>query len=130
MGIVANACGIYVTGHAYNINKGVTSAHWIVRKSINGGSSWTTVDDYQISADNSTQARCIATDANGNLLVAGSAAGKWILRKSTGGTGAWTTMDVFQNGSSVTTPNAIAGDLFGNVFVGGNDGSNWLIKKY
>jgi len=88
------------------------------------------VDDYQISADNSTQARCVAIDANANLIVVGSAAGKWILRKSTGGTGPWTTVDVFQNGSSVTTPNAIAADPFGSVFVGGNDGANWLIKKY
>lgn len=130
MGITANASGIYVAGHAYNVNKGVTSAHWIVRKSTNGGNSWTTMDDYQLASNTSTQARCIAADASGNLVVAGSAAGKWILRKSAGGTGAWTTVDVFQNGASSTTPNAIAADPFGNVFVGGNDGSNWLIKKY
>ena len=130
MGIAANASGIYVVGHAYNVNRGVTSAHWIVRKSTNDGNSWTTIDDYQLTTDNNTQARCVAADANGNLLVAGSGSGKWILRKSTGGTGAWTTVDVFQNGSAVTTPNAIAADVFGNVFVGGHDGANWLIKKY
>jgi len=129
MGISANASGIYVVGHAYNLNKGVASSHWIVRKSTNGGNSWTTVDDYQLVADNSSQARCIATDANGNLVVAGSGNGKWILRKSTGGTGSWTTADVFQNDGVVTTPNAIAADVFGNVFVGGN-GGNWLIKRY
>ena len=130
MGIGANASGIYVVGHAYNLNKGVTSSHWIVRQSTNGGNSWTTVDDYQLVADNSSQARCIAADANGNLVVAGSGAGKWILRKSAAGTGPWTTVDVFQNGSLVTSPNAIAADVFGNIFVGGNDGANWLIKKY
>ena len=129
MGIGANASGIYVVGHAYNLNKGVTSSHWMVRKSTNGGNSWTTVDDYQLVADNSSSARCVATDANGNLVVAGSGAGKWIVRKSVGGTSAWTTVDVFQNGGAVTTPNAIAGDVFGNIFVGGN-GANWLIKKY
>jgi hypothetical protein len=111
------------------MNKGETSSHWIVRKSTNGGNSWTTVDDYQLVADNSSSARCVATDANGNLVVAGSGAGKWVVRKSAGGTGPWTTVDVFQNGGSVTTPNAIAADAFGNVFVGGN-GANWLIKKY
>ena len=130
MGISANASGLYVVGHAYNVNKGVTSSHWIVRKSTNGGNSWTTVDNYQLLADNSSQARCVATDANGNLVVAGSGASKWIVRKSAGGTGPWTTVDVFQNGGSVTTPNAIAGDVSGNIFVGGNDGANWLIKKY
>ena len=130
MGIAASTSGIYVTGHAYNLNKGVVSSHWIVRKSTNGGNSWTTVDDYQLTADNSTQGRCIAVDANANLVVAGSSAGKWILRKSASGTGPWTTVDVFQNGTTATTPNAIAADAFGNVFVGGNDGANWLIKKY
>jgi len=101
-----------------------------VRKSTDAGYSWTTVDDYQIIANNSTQARCIASDANGNLFVAGSGAGKWIVRKGAGGTGPWTTVDVFQNGSAATTPNAIAADSFGNIFIGGNDGVNWLIKKY
>jgi len=130
MDIAANESGIYVVGQAYNVNKGVTSSHWIARKSTNGGNSWTTVDDYQLIADNSSGARCIATDASGNLVVAGSAAGKWIVRKSASGTGPWTTVDVFQNGSSVTTPNAVAADVFGNVFVGGNDDTNWLIKRY
>ena len=126
MGIGANASGIYVVGRANNAN----SSHWIVRKSANGGNAWTTVDDYQLVADNSNQARCIATDANGNLLVAGSGAGKWILRKSAGGTGPWTTVDVFQNFGFSTVPNAIAADAFGNVFVGGGYGVNWLIKRY
>jgi len=130
MGITANASGIYVVGHAYNLNKSITSSHWIVRKSTNGGNSWTTVDDYQLTPDNSSQARCIALDANGNVVVAGSAAGKWIIRKSAGGTGAWMTVDVFQNGSATTTPNAITVDTSGNIFVGGNDGVNWLIKRY
>jgi hypothetical protein len=130
LGIAANASGIYVVGHAYNVNKGITSSHWIVRKSTNGGNSWSTVDDYQLVADNNSQARCMAADANGDLVVAGSGAGKWIVRKSAGGIGPWTTVDVYQNASSATTPNAIASDSFGNVFVGGNDGANWLIKKY
>lgn len=130
MGIAANASGIYVVGHAYYLNKGVTSAHWIVRKSADGGNSWTTADDYQLLADSNSQARCIASDANGNLVVVGSGNGKWIVRKSAGSIGPWITVDVFQNGGSSTSPNAIAGDALGNVFVGGNDGSNWLIKKY
>lgn len=130
MGVIANTFGIYVVGSAYNVTQGITSSHWIVRKSTNGGSSWVTVDDYQVVANNSTQACCIASDPNGNLFVAGSGAGKWIVRKSAGGTGPWTTVDVFQNGSAATIPNAIAADSFGNVFVGGNDGATWLIKKY
>ena len=92
------------------------------------------MDDYQLLAGNSSQARCFAVDANGSLFVAGygtQADGcHWVVRKSAGGTGPWTTIDVFQNGGLATTPNAIAADPFGNVLVGANDGANWLIKKY
>ncbi len=130
MGIAANASGIYVVGIAAI----ASSSHWIVRKSTNGGNSWTTVDDYQLSAGYFTQARCIAADSIGNLFVAGQASTaqgiKWVLRKNPGSAGTWTTVDVFQNAGVATVPNAIAADVFGNVFVGGNDGSNWLIKKY
>src|SRR5207253_10704396 len=79
MGIGATASGIFVVGSASAVNKGVTSSHWIVRKSTDGGNSWTTVDDYQLAPDSGSQARCIAKDANGNLFVAGSGAGKWIV---------------------------------------------------
>ena len=135
MGIGANASGIYVVGSGTVVNKGVSSSHWIVRKSSSGGNSWTTVDDYQLAADNSSQARCFVADANGNLVVAGSGAGKWILRRSVGGTGPWTTVDVFQNGGSFRTePNSIAADAGGRVFVGGfalgDLDDHWLIKRY
>jgi hypothetical protein len=135
MGVAANSTGIYVVGSASASYKSGAPSHWIVRKSINGGSSWTTVDNYQLAADNPTQAQCIATDANGNLVVAGFSRGDWndarylshwIVRKSAGSTGPWTTVDVFQNGGRA---NAIAADPFGNVFVGGGDG-NWFIKRY
>jgi len=139
-GFSANASGIYVVGAGGAVNKGLSSDHWIVRKSTNGGSSWTTVDNYQLAADNYSSARCVAADAYGNLFVAGRGeqGGNdgtfshryWVVRKSAGGTGPWTTADVFQNGASGTTPNAIAADAFGNVFVAGDDGGNWLIKRY
>jgi hypothetical protein len=134
MGITANSSGIYVAGSAGTVNKGVSSSHWIVRRSSDGGSTWATVDDYQLIADKSTQPQCIVADPYGNLFLAGKCnAGtgdQWIVRKGAGAPGTWATIDVFQNGGVGTTPNAIAADIFGNVFVGGNAGSNWLIKKY
>jgi len=133
MGVAANSTGIYVVGSASASYKSGAPSHWIVRKSTNGGSSWTTVDNYQLAADNPTQAQCIATDANGNLFVAGFSRGDWtgaiyrnhwIVRESAGSIGPWTTVDVFQNAGRA---NAIAADPFGNVFVGGG---GWLIKRY
>ncbi len=134
MGIGADSAGnLYVVGSGSVLNKGINSSHWLVRKSTNGGNSWTTVDDYQLAADSSSEARCMATDANGNLFVAGYSRGDlnhWIVRKSVGGTGPWTTVDDFQYGGSHTRANAIAADALGNVFVGGHGGAHWLIKRY
>jgi hypothetical protein len=137
MGVGADAFGnLYVVGSGNVAYKGGSYGHWIVRKSTNGGNSWTTVDDYQVAADDPAQARCFTADANGNLFVAGSRGAwgaypnHWIVRKSAGGTGPWTTVDDFQYGGSRNEPNAIAADALGNVFVGGFGDSHWLIKKY
>jgi hypothetical protein len=137
MGIGADASGnLYVVGSGNVAYKSGSYSHWIVRKSTNGGNSWTTVDDYQVAADDPAQARCFTVDANGNLFVAGSRGAwgaypnHWIVRKSVGGSGPWTTVDDFQHGGSRTEPNAIATDALGNVFVGGFGDSHWLIKRY
>jgi hypothetical protein len=138
MGVCADASGnLYVVGSANVVSNGRNSSHWIVRKSTNGGNSWTTVDDYQLAAGMSSQATSImsiTTDALGDLFVAGYGAQadgtrKWIVRKSAGGTGPWTTVDVFQGSNFANLRIAIAADSLGNVFVGG-DGYDWLIKKY
>jgi len=137
MGVGADASGnLFVVGSAY---KSGSYDHWVVRKSPNGGNSWTTVDDYQVAVGDPTEARGFVADANGNLFVAGYSRGAftgigylnhWIVRKSVGGTGPWTTVDDFQYGGSSTRPNAIAADARGNVFVGGDGGGGWLIKRY
>jgi hypothetical protein len=136
MGIGADSSGnLYVVGSGSALFKGTLHAHWIVRKSTNGGNSWMTADDYQLAADSGSQARCFVADSNGNFFVAGTGSGNWIVRKSVGGTGPWTTVDVFQYGGFSTSPNAIAADAGESVFVGGfalesSGNDRWLIKKY
>ncbi len=114
--------------------------HWVVRKSANGGTTWTTVDDYQPFTQGNQVALGFAADSNGNLYVAGwvsasTVAGPyyWIVRKNSGGTGNWTTVDNFPNVSSAE-PHAIAADSLGNVFVGGqgsavSGGVHWVERK-
>ena len=141
MAIGADSSGsIYVVGSASVPFKSGSRAHWIARKSTDGGNSWTTVDGYQLEADNSSQARAFVTDANGNLFVAGqgnqgvyggtSSPEHWVVRKSADRGSSWTTVDVFQYGDYSTVPNAIAADPFGRVFVGGSAVGHWLIKRY
>jgi hypothetical protein len=136
MGADANR-NLYVVGRGDTSPKRNTVCrHWLVRKSNDGGNSWSTVDDFLPGG--SVEARGFAANANGDLYVAGittSSTGYcWIVRKSAGGTGVWTTIDNYQYASGRTEPHAIAADASGNVFVGGagydNLGGHWIVKKY
>jgi hypothetical protein len=119
----------YVVGRGNVLSKGKISSHWLVRKSVNGGAPWSTVDDSQLAANNSAEAHCLVTDSSGNLLVAGQAGSTtgnhWIVRQNSGGTGAWTTVDDASNASA----EAIAANVSGNVFVGGASSVGWLVRK-
>lgn len=134
MGIGADNFGnLYVVGKAHTTSRGSDVYHWLIRKSTNGGSSWSTVDDFVPGGG--VQARKFAAKSNGDLYVAGVSgsygAYHWIVRKSAGGTGAWTTIDDYQYAPGVSTePHAIAADISGSVFIGGSGGGHWLIKKY
>ncbi len=132
-GIGADAQGsLYVVGFASVPYKSSRVNHWQVRKSDNGGTSWTTVDDY---APSGGQALGFAADANGNLFVTGTTPAvtgtgdNWIVRESLGGTGPWTTVDNLTNG----IPHAIAADGTGKVFVGGQGPSSgavaWTVRR-
>jgi hypothetical protein len=121
---------LYVVGRAFVQNKNSSTGHWQVRKSANGGTSWTTVDDYQLFNSGNQVALGFTADANGNLFVAGWASVGtgtgpyyWIVRESLGGTGAWTTVD-----NVAGEAHAIAADNSGHVFVGGQ-GPAWVVRK-
>ncbi len=140
-GIGADALGnVYVVGQAYSATgtgtHKVTSSHWIVRKSSNGGNSWTTVDNYQLSSGADSQANSFVADSQGNLFVAGygDTGSHWIVRKNPGGTDTWSTDDNFQYSIGYgALAVAIAANASGNVFVGGSAYSgfntHWLVRK-
>jgi len=137
LGIGADAGGsLYVVGRGNTTSKGATIHHWLVRKSTDGGISWSTVDDFQPSGSRA-EARAFAATSNGDLYVAGmttdgsNAGTHWIVRKSPGATGPWATYDDYQYAAGVwSLPYAMAADASGNLFVGGAGSDHWLIKKY
>src|SRR6266704_6090611 len=103
---------------------GTSSSYWVVRKSADGGATWTTVDTYQLLTAGTQRALGFASDSLGNLYVAGEALASggvgpnyWIVRENPGGTGSWITVDTVTN----SIPHAIAADGLGNVFVGGQN---------
>jgi len=118
---------------------------WEVRKSSDGGHTWSLPDSYRLDVNGSgkSDAADIAVDRNGNLIVVGKGTRVevttvrrkntytyyhyWIVRKGTPppvGATAWTwTTDLFQflpdSASTTNTPSAVAVDPKNNVHVTG-----------
>jgi hypothetical protein len=114
---------------------GRASGLWTVRRSVNGGSTWTTVDSY------STGMRLgysgVTTGPGGLIYVVGRIAktvGKttqygWLVRKSANNGASWTNVDYFANGwpgnGNITL------DVFGRDFVVGFNSTTpyrWLVR--
>jgi hypothetical protein len=118
-GVAADASGnLFAVGFASIVVNKVSQSHWITRRSVNGGTTWTTVDDYYPGA--TAMARGVGVDAFGRVFVTGTSAGAWTVRGSTDGGATWTTTDTFRltpTGSANAV--GVAGDSSGNVFVAG-----------
>ncbi len=123
-GMATDASGnLYVTGTAY-ISPGPRKpavAHWITRRSINGGQTWTVVDDFVPGSFN--QGRAVTVDAFGRVFATGcvnlNGVYRWITRASLDGGATWVTTDDVPLLSSAGTPRAASADAVGNVFIGG-----------
>ena len=115
------AAGIYAVGEGLN-----SAYHWLVRKSANGGATWSTVDDflYDPQSPNGSGASAVSADGAGNVYVVGDGAQKvivgytyskngtatpvyseiehWLVRKSgSGSLNSWSVNDDFQTSSSL-----------------------------
>jgi hypothetical protein len=116
---------------------------WLVRKSSNGGDTWTTVDSFAPGEPQQgfgALPKDFAADAQGNLFVAGylgsTAGSQWVVRENPGGTGSWRTVDTFQlaAGSGGTQATAVAANSAGQVFVVGYgydtaNTSHWIVRE-
>jgi hypothetical protein len=126
------AAGVYVVGQGCASTG--TSNHWIVRKGTNGGTTWTTVDDFVVDPSGLTIAQAVTSDIAGNLYVAGEAMKRtlvgmtkqkqpiysfsyeWLVRKSIDGGASWFT-DASIGTAGVTNEAFNMGcDASGNVY--------------
>jgi hypothetical protein len=136
--------GVYVVGQA-------ASNHWTVRKGINGGTTWTTVDDFVMDPNGLTFAEAVTSDTAGNLYVAGEASKRtlvgmtkqkqpiysysyaWIVRKSIDGGSSWFTDADLPTADFVNEAFNMGSDAAGNVYAvsPGSDalGSHSIIRS-
>lgn len=137
------AAGLYVVG---DLGQG-WGQNWVVRRSTDGGKTWSQVDNYRYDSTNSavSQPLGITEDLAGNLYVAGygeqakitgyfnrktpqyTNIPHWLVRKSTDGGLSWTVDSDFQySPSSFDKATGIGVDQAGNIYVAGiaRDSSN------
>jgi hypothetical protein len=139
--ITVDAAGnIYVVGNAKKkVVTGKTSyvlpQYWFLRKSSDGGATWTTVNTYALEVTQNGFPNAVTTSPQG-LFVAGrfystarGASGwRWIIRYSPDFGTTWQTIDNYlQTVGSITEPFGIAADDFGNVYAAGN--SSYMVNK-
>ncbi len=99
------------------------SDHWIIRRSVDRGRTWETVQDFQLSAGGPAQGRGLATDIAGNAFAAGLAhdgsGTRWVIRKSTNGGSSWSTAENLPGSAS-----AAFVDLSGKLWALGTTGAD------
>jgi hypothetical protein len=153
-GIGAGPAGsLFVTGHSEEKTGAASVAHWITRRSTNGGSTWTTVDDFLYSSNPAggwgSAGYAVAAGANGEIYVIGRGIAplvnnvfngndqKLITRRSLGegNAGSWSTDDVFQYAPGQwSSGQGIAIDSTGKVFscggcVDAGGVSHWVVRS-
>jgi len=128
---------IFVAGHLYDPQTG--TSQWGVRRSLNDGATWTTVDTYAEERTAGAGAEDITVDNSGALYVAGTARIKaknlyidyWVVRRSVDAGATWTSVDKFSINNQAPSPTGIALDSAGRIYVCGYSGqpTHWLVRK-
>lgn len=129
----------FVAGSAHS-NSDIT--HWVVRKSIDGGLTWKTVDDYQYQPEAVAYSDInpvLGQDAAGNLYAAGFSFdtlgnAHWIVRKSSDTGLTWNTVDDFNSSGATSIATGFTSDINGNIYSVGYgstkaEGYHWYVRK-
>ena len=105
---------LYLAGNA-EISTGSFVTQWIVRRSVDGGQTWDTVD----TLDNgglSASAESLVVDASGKVFAAGRTSSGWLVRVSTNGGTDWTDSELYDYPSGqAASVKCLAADADGNV---------------
>lgn len=148
---------IYVAGSGSYRNspnrKAAINDVWLVRRSTDGGDTWTTVDSFIYGSDTKPRASGIIFDPAGSIFVCGfvtTAQGdRWLVRKGTPGTTlvrqgknwvetttvSWVTTDDFQLApGQLAQAEEITRDDLGNIYVTGRAVNaagveHWITRK-
>lgn len=130
MGVSGDSSGNLFVFGSYVASSG--PSHWVVRRSVNAASSWSTVEDFNSGGLNAEPVG-IAFDAEGTLLVVGVSGGtRWLVRKSTDHGASWMTVDDFNYlDASASIPTGIVVAPAGKVCVSGyltKTVEYWLVR--
>ena len=136
--VIDKSNNVYVCG--YGIDSSNDPASWIVRKSADGGSTWSISEAYQYVTGKVSGPSAMATDANGNIYVDGygddsSGISHWLVQKSEDSGTTWTVIDDFNYAVSANSnPSGIYVDSTGTIYVTGDAPSasggaaNWITR--
>jgi hypothetical protein len=97
--------------------------NWVVRRSLDNGITWSTVDIFQTNGDEDSGARAVAGDRNGVVYVVGHAGNTraWTVRKSADNGNTWTTVDSYRPvAGEVSGANSLAVSRLGHIVVVGS----------
>jgi hypothetical protein len=127
-------------------NKTTTTTSWVVRRSVDAGAHWITVDSVQPPLGYTALASAVASDAMGRIYAAGrtmilvgsgrtaTTAWQWLVRGSSDGGATWSTVDTFTYvAGKASAAHTLGQGPAGNIVVVGHgvDGSgspHWLVR--
>jgi hypothetical protein len=122
-------------GAVFVIGSGANATQRIVRKSDDGGQSWTTVDTVPFDAGPCDSGH-LAVDAAGVVYTSGSCdATGWIVRKGDNGGTSWSTVMTYQLAPGhIARASSVLVDATGQVFASGraldaSDVSHWIVRR-
>ena len=119
-------------------HKSYNTGQWVVRKSSDGGNTWSSVDMFSGAIGSVSSAHAVGLDAAGNIVVAGQypdAQGveHWIVRRPDA-FGDWRTVDDFQLAPGYgASAGGVGVDSAGNLLISGSaddaNGTHWIVRR-